>query len=48
VAAYGMILRDSPYKGDATIEMAKRLVNQGLSFDPHGYRAELLKLMDKH
>ena len=47
VAAYGMILRDSPYKGDATIEMAKSLVKQGLSFDPNGYRAELLKLMDK-
>ncbi|MBO4464943.1 MAG: von Willebrand factor type A domain-containing protein [Prevotella sp.] len=47
VAAYGMILRNSPYKGDATIEMAKRLVKQGLSFDPHGYRAELLQLMEK-
>lgn len=46
VAAYGMILRDSPYKGDATIDMAKRLVKQGLGFDPHGYRAELLQLMD--
>ena len=47
VAAYGMVLRDSPYKGDATIDMAKRLVSQGLRFDPHGYRAELLKLMDQ-
>lgn len=46
VAAYGMILRESPYKGDATIDMAKKLVKQGLSYDPHGYRAELLKLMD--
>ena len=46
VAAYGMILRDSPYKGDASIDMAKRLVKQGLGFDPHGYRAELLQLMD--
>ena len=46
VAAYGMILRDSPYKGDASIEMAKKLVKQGLSFDPHGYRAELLKIME--
>lgn len=46
VAAYGMILRDSPYKGDASIEMAKKLVKQGLSFDPNGYRAELLKIMD--
>ena len=47
VAAYGMILRNSPYKGDATIDMAKRLVKHGLSYDPHGYRAELLTIMDK-
>jgi len=46
VAAYGMILRDSPYKGSADLDMAKRLVGQGLSFDPHGYRAELLELME--
>ncbi|MBR5699027.1 MAG: von Willebrand factor type A domain-containing protein [Prevotella sp.] len=46
VAAYGMILRDSPYKGDASIEMAKKLVKKGLSFDPHGYREELLKIME--
>ena len=45
VAAFGMILRDSPYKGDATFEMAERLVKQGLSFDAHGYRAELLTLI---
>ena len=47
IAAWGMILRDSPYKGDATLKMAKNLVTEGLAFDPHGYRAELLKLMDK-
>ena len=47
IAAYGMILRDSPYKGEATISMAKELAAQGLGFDSHGYRAELLKLMDK-
>ena len=47
VAAYGMILRDSPYKGEATISMAKELAGQGLGFDSYGYRAELLKLMDK-
>lgn len=47
IAAYGMILRNSPYKGDATISMAKELAQQGLKFDAHGYRAELLKLMDK-
>lgn len=47
VAAYGMVLRLSPYKGSATINMAKELVGKSLSFDPHGYRSELLRLMDK-
>ena len=47
VAAYGMVLRDSPYKGDASIDMAKKLVKGHLGSDPHGYRAKLLELMDK-
>jgi Ca-activated chloride channel family protein len=47
VAAYGMILRDSPYKGDVTIDMASRLVKNHLGTDSHGYRSELLKLMEK-
>lgn len=47
VAAYGMLLRHSPYKGDATLEMAQRLIRDGLGFDPHGYRAQLLQLTEK-
>lgn len=47
VAAYGMVLRKSPYKGDATIKMAYDLVNQNRCFDPHGYRSELLGIMQK-
>lgn len=47
VAAYGMVLRHSPYKGDATIDMAQKLVSGNLGSDPHGYRAKLLELMDK-
>ena len=47
VAAYGMVLRNSPYKGDATIDMAAKLVRNHLGTDPNGYRAELLKLMEK-
>ena len=45
LAAYGMLLRDSPYKGDATLDMARGLVARGLDFDPHGYRAKLLNMM---
>ena len=40
-----MILRESEYKGDATLDLARKLVKQGLSFDPHGYRAELLEMI---
>jgi len=46
VAAYGMLLRKSPYKGDANYALAKELVSGGLSYDPHGYRSQLLKLME--
>ena len=47
VAVHGMVLRDSQYKGNATSEMAEKLVEAGLEFDPHGYRAELLQLIRK-
>lgn len=45
VAAYGMILRDSPYKGDATFDMAYELAENGLSFDPFGYRADFVDII---
>ncbi len=45
IAAYGMILRDSPYKGEATLDMAYELAGQGLSFDPFNYRQDFLNLI---
>ncbi len=45
VAAYGMMLRNSDHKGDATFQMARDLVNNNRSFDPHGYREELVELI---
>ena len=47
VAAFGMVLRNSPYKGTSTISMAYDLVNKNRNFDPHRYRFELLGLMQK-
>lgn len=47
VAAYGLVLLDSEYKGNATFDMALDLVKKGLSFDPNGYRAELVELIPK-
>lgn len=45
VAAYGMILRDSPYKGNADFDMACELAQSGLSFDPFGYRADFVDII---
>lgn len=47
VAAYGMLLRDSEHKGNATFLMADSLVEGAMSFDPFGYRQELLELIHK-
>lgn len=45
VAAFGMILRDSPY-GAATWSDVARWAREGLGEDPHGYRGEFLRLVD--
>lgn len=43
----GLVLRDSKYKGDATLSMAGDLIGSSLSFDPHNYRAQFLELVNK-
>jgi Ca-activated chloride channel family protein len=45
VAAFGMILRDSPHKGSATLDQALALGEEGLGDDPHGDRAGFLELV---
>jgi len=45
MSAYGMVLRDSKYKGTATLDMAYRLVGERLSYDKYGYRAQLQELI---
>ncbi len=46
VAAYAMVLRNSMYKGKATLSLAKELVSGASTYDPDGFRAELLELME--
>ncbi len=45
VAAYGMLLRESPHKGSASLEMVSELAGQGLGEDPSGHRAEFIYLV---
>jgi len=45
VAAFGMILRESAYKGTATLGDVAQWAEAGESPDPGGYRAEFLSLV---
>ncbi len=45
VAAFGMILRDSEYKGDATIDMVVNLADESRGDDEEGYRDEFVRLV---
>jgi len=45
VAAFGMILRDSPHRGTANHDLVLELAGNGLGQDPHGYRRGFLELV---
>lgn len=44
VAEFGLVLRDSPYKGAATLGAAAELAQEGKGADAKGYRAEFIEL----
>ncbi len=45
VAGFGMLLRDSPHKGDLTYPQVLDLAEAGLDEDPYGHRAEFVDLV---
>ena len=45
VAEFGLILRDSEYKENASIEQIISLAQSGRGTDPEGYRGEFIKLV---
>jgi len=45
VAGFGMPLRDSEHKGSLSYAQVKELASRGLLTDPHGYRAEFVRLV---
>jgi Ca-activated chloride channel homolog len=47
VAAFGMILRDSPHKGSASFNSVLELAEEGLGSDRAGYRQDFLKLVQQ-
>lgn len=47
IAAYGMLLRGSEYMGTSSYKMATNLIKDASTYDPHGYRKELVELIQK-
>ena len=45
VAAFGMILRDSPYKGDVSLDTVMGMAQQSRGADRGGYREEFISLV---
>ena len=45
VAGYGLMLRESPYRGNVNTEMVRKLAEKGLAFDPYGLRREFVELV---
>jgi Ca-activated chloride channel family protein len=47
IAAFGMLLRGSEHKGTASYAMARELAAGARGSDPHGYRAQLVDLIER-
>jgi len=47
VAGFGLVLRDSPHKGAATLAAVERWADQGTGSDAGGYRAEFISLVKR-
>jgi Ca-activated chloride channel family protein len=45
VASFGLILRDSEFKGNASLNRTLEMAENSMKFDPHGYRREFTELV---
>jgi Ca-activated chloride channel family protein len=46
VAEFGMILRDSPHRGEASTDQVRSLAKGAIGEDPYGLRAEFVELVN--
>lgn len=47
VAGFGMLLRDSQYKGDLTFDKIIKMAKEAKGADDNGYRAEFIRLVEQ-
>lgn len=48
VALYGMLLRDSEFANEASLQLVVSLAKEGRGKDENGYRAEFVRLVESH
>jgi len=48
VAAFGMVLRESEYKGKLTLDIVSKLASQSKGEDKEGYRSEFIRLAEAY
>lgn len=46
VASFGMLLRDSKFKGESSFQLVQQLAKSGKGVDDNGYRAEFIKIVE--
>lgn len=46
VASFGLLVRDSEYKGETSYEDIRRWADSARTFDPYGYKEEFIQLID--
>ena len=46
VAGYGMLLRDSPYKGSLNYPDLLNWIDNSINYDPYGFREEFRELVE--
>jgi Ca-activated chloride channel family protein len=46
VASFGMLLRDSKFKGNSSFELVQKLAKEGKGNDENGYRSEFIKIVE--
>ncbi|NJK91455.1 MAG: VWA domain-containing protein [Blastochloris sp.] len=46
VAGFGLLLKESPYRGSSSPELVRQLAGSALEHDPEGYRREFLRLVE--
>ena len=47
VAGFGLLMRESEYRGSLSMEMVREMAGSALTFDPHGYRKEFVEMINR-